>query len=300
MNVGLVGPRGLVGEELLFLLKSKLNLHPKIFGRDTILDFSNLDLLFLCTPSDVSRKIAAHAIKQNVQVIDLSSAFRKDPDIPLVLPAVNSYLINNRSSIISCPNCVVAILLMVLFPLHKKYKISNLNLTTFQAASGKGRGGLEELIMKSGPEIFPHPLHENLFLHESTLFENGYSGEEDKIINETKKILDEPNLNINVVAVRVAVKRAHSIALNVSFYESPDDCIEILKNSRGIEFHPSPTPLIAEHKENVYYGRVRKDLSKKNSLDIWIVGDQLLRGAALTAFEIFKYLQTNETTLKKQ
>jgi aspartate-semialdehyde dehydrogenase len=294
MYIGLVGPRGLVGEELLFLLKSKLNTIPKIFGKDSILDFSNLDLLFLCTPSDVSRKIANLAIKQNIQVIDLSSAFRKDPDIPLVLPAVNSYLINNHSRIISCPNCVVAIVLMVLFPLHQKYKITNLHMTTYQAASGKGRGGLEELVNKSGPNFFPHPLHENLFLHESNLLENGYSGEEDKIIHETKKILNEPNLKVNVVAVRVAVKRAHSIALNVSFEESPDDCIEILKNSSGIEFHPSPTPLLAEHKENVYYGRVRKDLSKKNSLDIWIVGDQLLRGAALTAFEIFKYLETQK------
>jgi aspartate-semialdehyde dehydrogenase len=285
MNVGLVGPRGLVGEELNRLLKVKKDITPKLFGRNSVLDFSDLDVLFLATPSDVSRKIVEQSKKKNLRIIDLSSAFRKDPNIPLILPYVNGDLISKETEIIACPNCVVAILLMCLYPLHKKYTITNLQLTTYQAASGKGRRGLEELISKSSASVFPHPLNENLFLHESELLENGYSGEEDKIIHETKKILNDPNLRVNVTSVRVAVKRAHSIAVNATFLKNPEDALKILKESKGIEFNPSPTPLIAEHKEEVLFGRVRKDLSKDNSIDLFIVGDQLLRGAALTALE---------------
>jgi aspartate-semialdehyde dehydrogenase len=286
MKIGVVGSSGLVGEEVVKLLKKSELFEVVIFSRQSQLRFKGFDLIFLCTPADVSRELAPRAIRDGARVIDLSSAFRKDDDVPLILPAVNGALLEKGPMLMACPNCIVAILLMVLGPLHNAFKVKRMQIVTYQAASGAGKEGLLELMENRPPKVFPHPLANNLFLHESPQMGNGYSEEEDKIICETKKILDAPDIQVNVRSVRVSALRAHSMAVNVTFEQEPEGALEILANSPGIQFHPSPTPKIAEHQEDVFYGSVRKDLSTEKTLDLWIVGDQLLRGAALTAVEI--------------
>lgn len=286
MKIGIVGANGLVGEELAPLLKEANYPEITFFKRSDTYDFSNIDILFLCTPAEVSKKLAPLAIKSHAKVIDLSSAFRTHFDIPLILPSVNGYLLEKNHPLISCPNCIVAILLMVLAPLHNKYQIEKMQITTYQAASGAGKEGLSELLENKTPSLFPHSLANNLFLHESAKLENGYSEEEEKIIFETKKILNDFSLKINVRSVRVCTLRAHSMAVNVTFKNDPHDAFEILQKAENITYHPSPNPKLAEQKNAVFYGPIRKDLSSANTLDLWIVGDQLLRGAALTAKEI--------------
>lgn len=286
MKIGIVGATGLVGEELLKLFKEDNYPDITLFKRSDGYDFSKLDLVFLCTPASISKKLAPLAIASHAKVIDLSSAFRNNPDIPLILPAVNGYLLKKNPPLITCPNCIVAILLMVLAPLHEKYGIEKMQITTYQAASGAGKEGLAELLENKKPSIFPHSLTNNLFLHESAKLESGYCEEEEKIIFETKKILNDFSIKINVRSVRVCSLRAHSMAVNVTCKKDPIEARKILQKVKGIAFDPSPNPKLAEGKKEIYYGPIRKDLSSTNTLDLWIVGDQLLRGAALTAKEI--------------
>lgn len=281
-KIGVVGASGLVGEEVVRLLRTH-SMEPVIFSRADDYNFEGIDTLFLCTPSEVSKKIVPLATQ--TKVIDLSSAFRKDPEVPLILPEINGHLLDNRPSLVACPNCIVAILLMVLGPLHRAFEIVRMQISTYQAASGAGKEGLLELLENRTPKVFPHTLAHNLFLHESPKLDNGYSEEEDKIIFETKKILNAPEIGVNVRSVRVPTLRAHSMAVNVTFKKDPKDAAAILQTTKKISFHPSPTPKLAEHKEEIFYGPIRKDLSHTNTLDLWIVGDQLLRGAALTAVE---------------
>ena len=288
MKIGVVGSTGLVGQELMRLLHQCGESEIALFSRSDGYDFTNIETLFLCTPSEVSKRLAPLALDAGVRVIDLSSAFRKDPDVPLILTEVNGSLLEKEPKLIACPNCIVAILLMVLGPLHKAFEIERMQIVTYQAASGAGKEGLLELVENKAPKVFPHSLTNNLFLHESPKLENGYSEEEDKIIFETKKILGAPKLKVNVRSVRVSTLRAHSIAVNVTFKKDPTNAYTILDQSRGIVFHSSPHPKLAEQKDPVFYGPLRKDITTKNSLDIWIVGDQLIRGAALTALEIYK------------
>ncbi len=285
MRIGIVGASGLVGEEVVKLLQKKPGSEIIIFSRSAEYDFRGIDILFLCTPAHISQHLAPIAIKMGAQVIDLSSAFRKDSNVPLILSEVNGYLLEEKPKLISCPNCIVAILLMVLGPLHKAFKIEKMQIVTYQAASGAGKEGLLELIENRPPKVFPHPLANNLFIHESPTLESGYSEEEDKIIFETKKILNAPKIGVNVRSIRVPTLRAHSMAVNVTFKQKPLDAHSVLNKAKGIIKHPSPTPRLAENKEEVFYGSVRQDLSTPNTLDLWIVGDQLIRGAALTAVE---------------
>ncbi len=297
MKIGVVGSSGLVGEEVVRLLR-RSGVDPVIYSRSDQYNFEGTDILFLCTPAEVSKKLAPLANEYGATVIDLSSAFRKDLDVPLIVPEVNGDLLERSPRLIACPNCIVAIMLMALGPLHKSFIIDKIQITTYQAASGAGKEGLLELLENRPPKVFPHPLTNNLFMHESPKLENGYSEEEDKIIFETKKILRAPNIGVNVRSVRVPTLRAHSIAVNVTFKQSPTTAEAILNEANGILYHPSPTPKIAEHKEDVFYGPIRKDLSQENTLDLWIVGDQLLRGAALTAVDIaFTLLQTKQNYL---
>jgi aspartate-semialdehyde dehydrogenase len=295
MKVGIVGATGLVGEELVRLLREKKYIEIIIFPRSEVYDFSKIDILFLSTPASISKKLAPLAINSGATVIDLSSAFRNDPNVPLILSPVNRHILENNPKLIACPNCIVAILLMVLAPLHEKYQIKKMQITTYQAASGAGKEGLFELLENKTPSVFPYSLTNNLFLHESPQLETGYSEEEEKIIFETKKILNDHSIKVNVRSVRVSTLRAHSIAVNVSFKKEPKEAMGILKKVAGITFHPSPHPKLAENKEEIYFGPIRKDLSTRNALDLWIVGDQLLRGAALTATEISDTILNNSS-----
>ena len=282
LKTGLIGHQGLCGVELLQLLE----VPPKLFLRDAPLDFSDIDVLFMAIGAEETVPIAQKAINAGVIVIDMSSAFRTNPSIPLILPPVNSHLINNSLKIISLPNCIVSILLTVLSSLHKTCPIKQLILSTYQAASGAGKAGLTAISQEEVMPPFPYPLKDNLFNHESAQGKNGLCGEEEKIIFETRKILNEPELTISVRCVRVPVKRAHSIHVLTSFEQNIHNIDELLKENPYISLNSSAHPLLAEGKKEIFVS-VRKDLGIKNTYDFWIVGDQLLRGAALNAYEAY-------------
>lgn len=286
-----IGSSGLVGRELLSLLQ---NTHKegviRTPSREELpdLSFAPDEIVFLCTPSTISIPLAKKALDSGAFVIDLSSAHRMNDNTPLIVPEINGHLLENSKRLIASPNCVATLLSLVLHPLHQAYKIQRVVVATYQAASGAGKSGIEALAgISQGP--FPYPLEKNLFLHESPKQENGYSGEELKIIEETKKILGAPHIAINAHSVRVPVLRAHSIYANISFERYPEKPEALLQKMKGIEFHPNPSPSIASYKHNVFYGPIRRDLSQVNTLDLWICGDQLLKGAALNALQIFDY-----------
>lgn len=288
VKVALVGDRGLVGRELLGLLPKHFEV--RTFARDEIPHFDGARFTFLCTDAHSAREYAREALEAGSTVIDLSSAHRRDEIVPLVIPEINGHLLMAKPNLIASPNCTASIMLMALAPLHKAYKIKRIVASTYQAASGAGYKGLEELLENKAPTVFPHPYQYNLFLHESPLEENGYSGEENKVIFETKKILEAPHIQIAIRCVRVPVVRAHSIAINVSFEKPPENALALLEKGSGLAFHPSPTPQIAQGKHEVFYGPIRSDLFQDNTLDLWVVGDQLLKGAALNAFQIMEKL----------
>ncbi|MCH9621975.1 MAG: Aspartate-semialdehyde dehydrogenase [Chlamydiia bacterium] len=287
LKTGLIGHKGVCGKELLKLLPTL----PKLYNRNDPLDFSKIDILFMAISETQTPDIAEKAMNQGVIVIDLSSAFRRHSSYPLILPPVNLNLINNSLKLISLPNCVVSILLTALNPLTKISKIKKIIISTYQAASGAGKVGLEALKVEETITPFPCPLKDNIFLHESKKNSNGLCGEEEKIIFETRKLLNQPKLPISVRCVRLPIKRAHSIHAIVTFEQKIHNISELLRNNKHIKIHPSPHPLIAEGKEDVFVGDIREDLNEKNTYDFWIVGDQLLRGAALNAFEVYNELQ---------
>lgn len=288
VKVAIVGDRGLVGRELVGLLPP--HYETRTFARDETPCFEGSQFTFLCTDAESAKKYAKEALKAGSTVIDLSSAHRREEKVPLVIPEINGHLLKQSPNLIASPNCTASIMLMALAPLHKAYKIKRIVASTYQAASGAGYKGLEELLENRPPSVFPHPYQYNLFLHESMLEENGYTGEENKVIFETRKILAAPDIQIAVRCVRVPVVRAHSIAINVSFEKPPLDALALLKKASGIAYHASPTPQIAQGKREVFFGPVRNDLSQENTLDLWVVGDQLLKGAALNALQIAESL----------
>lgn len=284
-EVALIGGLGLVGKEVFSLLKSSKYAPKKIklITRESKYDFDNLDVVFICTPSNVARLITPLAIKKGAKVIDLSSAHRHADYATLYHPSIKQDL---DTPLISIPNCVVSIMMTVLAPLDDITPIKRLFVSTYQAASGAGKKGMAELLENKTPDVFPHPYANNLFIHEK------HEGEEEKIIEETKRLLHKPDLPMGARCIRVPVVRAHSMVVNVTFEEEllPQAAFEILQKESALKFLRSPTPKIAENQHEVFYGPIRKDNSLPNTLDLFICGDQLLRGAALTAVECYDFM----------
>jgi aspartate-semialdehyde dehydrogenase len=288
-KITVIGSSGLVGKELTSLLE-KNHYNFSTLDRVTLPfhTFEKNEVVFLCVPCDVAKSISFLALEKGAFVIDLGSTFRLDPDVPLIIPELNKELLSLSTKLIASPNCVATLLNLLLFPLHKAYQVTSALICTYQAASGAGKLGLDALLNPGSPSPFPHPYKHNLFLHESEKDSDLYSLEERKIIDETKKILNARDIQINARSVRVPVIRSHSIYANVTFACFPKNPDEILKNCSGILFHEDPTPELATGRHEVLYGPIRRDLSKENSLDLWITGDQLLKGAALNGLQIMQ------------
>ncbi len=330
LNIGIVGASGAVGLEIIHLLEKKnikiaqLKLFgsPRSEGRsipfqgenipiDPLLNstaFNGLDVLFFSAGSQVSKEYADLARKKNILVIDNSSAFRGDPSIPLVIPEVNPEALEKHDFLIANPNCVVILLLTVLYPLHSVAKLKRLVISTYQAASGAGLQAMKELKEETlavlenksfNRTIIPHPYAFNLFLHNSPLGPDCYLGEELKLIQETRKILNDESLRISATCVRVPTLRAHAESVNAEFHFpiSPQKAYELLKKAPGVQIEDDfeknrfAMPIDVEGKENVFCSRIRKDLSQENTLDLWIVGDQILKGAALNAVQILEHVK---------
>lgn len=263
--------------------------------------FDGIDIALFSAGKKVSREFASLAAKAGAIVVDNSSAFRMEA--PLIVPEINLHAAAAHQGIISCPNCTAAIILMALAPLHRRFKIRRIVAATYQAASGAGATAMHELqeetkaALEQKPfarSVMPFPYAFNLFPHNAPMTESGYNEEEEKVIAEMHKILEDTSVRIAVTCVRVPVLRAHSMAVNVEFETevSAQDAKEVLQTSPGLivledwKNNRFPMPIDATGRDEVFVGRIRKDRSQLNTLDLWIVGDQLLKGAALNTVQI--------------
>jgi len=234
-------------------------------------------------------------------VIDNSSAWRMDPNKKLIVPEINANLIQDTDKIIANPNCSTIQMVMVLAPLHKKYKVKRVVVSTYQSISGTGVKAVQQLANEKagvkGEMAYPYQINENCLPHCDTFLENGYTKEEMKLSNETKKILD-PSIQVTATAVRVPVSGGHSEAVNIQFENDFDlaDVRKMLSETLGVtlkdnpEMNIYPMPLHAKGKNDVFVGRIRRDESQPNTLNLWIVADNLRKGAATNAVQIAQYL----------
>lgn len=239
-------------------------------------------------------------------VIDNSAAWRSDPKIPLVVPEINGDVITGNDRIIANPNCSTIQMVMALCPLHKRYGIKRIVVSTYQSVTGTGMKAINQMMCERRGEdcekAYPHTIDMNLFPHGGTFTEDGYTTEEIKLLNETRKILRDNNIQITATVARVPVTGGHSEAVNVEFFQDfdIDEVVRLLEEMPGVKVVDNPAnneypmPLDAEGKDDVFVGRIRRDFSQPNTLNIWVVADNLRKGAATNAVQIMQYILENK------
>lgn len=327
-RVAILGATGAVGAELLELLEQrsfpiadlKLLASPRSAGQQVQFkgesltvqpvddrSFDRVDLVLASAGGSVSKAFAPKAVEAGAVLIDNSSAFRMNSEVPLVVPEVNPEAAAQHRGIIANPNCTTILMSVAVYPLHQVQPIQRIVAATYQSASGAGARAMEEVKVQSRAilagetpqaEIFPYPLAFNLFPHNSALSESGYCEEELKMVNETRKIFGAPDLRITATCVRVPVLRAHSEAINLEFASpfSVNQAREILSQAPGVKLVENwqtnyfPMPIEASGQNDVLVGRIRQDLSNPNGLELWLSGDQIRKGAALNAVQIAELL----------
>ncbi|WP_079569741.1 aspartate-semialdehyde dehydrogenase [Bradyrhizobium erythrophlei] len=272
--------------------------------------FDGVDIALFSAGGAISRKFAPVAVKAGAVVIDNSSAFRMDPNVPLVIPEINADRIRQHNGIIANPNCAAITALVPLWPIHRRNRIRRVILSTYQAASGAGAAAMEELVESTranldgqayAPKVMPHPYAFNLFNHNTAIDpETGYNDEETKVIKETRKIFEDERIAVGVTCVRVPVLRAHCEAITFECENpiSEHEVRAILSNAPGVRIvddrvkNHFPMPIDASGQDNVLVGRIRKDLSDPSghSIAMFVAADQLLKGAALNAIQIAELL----------
>ncbi len=330
ISVAVVGATGAVGQEFIKVLERrnfpadniKFLASARSAGKEirfrgtaytieelTEKSFTGVDIALFSAGSSISKKFAPIAVDAGAVVVDNSSAFRMDDRVPLVVPEVNPEDIDKHNGIIANPNCSTIIMVVPLWPLYKKVKVERVVVSTYQAASGAGWKAMQELLTQTSdflagkdpkPEILPHVYAFNLFSHNSKIGENGYNEEEMKMVNETRKMFHDNDIRISATCVRVPVLRAHSEALNITFAEpvTENQVRDILSASAGVkivddrEKNYFPMPIDASEQDDVLVGRIRRDISQPDGkgIDMFIAGDQLLKGAALNAVQIAELL----------
>ncbi|HBD64381.1 MAG TPA: aspartate-semialdehyde dehydrogenase [Clostridiales bacterium] len=322
-NVAVVGAMGAVGQEMLRTLERRsfpvkeiipldvsANVSKEILFNGKTLAvkeakagaFKDVDIALFSAGEDASRELAPIAVSEGCKVIDNSSTWRMDESVPLVVPEVNPEALRSNNGIIANPNCTTIQMLVALKPVHDLYTIKRIVVSTYQAVSGSGQKAIEELENQASQyargeeithEVYPHQILFNAIPHIDTFMENGYSKEEMKMINETHKILD-PSIKVSPTTVRVAVFRGHSESINIET-EKPIDISkvrEVLSKSEGIIVIDDPGQKLypmainCKDKYDVFVGRIRLDKSVENGLNLWVVADNLLKGAALNAVQI--------------
>ncbi|MCC8181207.1 MAG: aspartate-semialdehyde dehydrogenase [Planctomycetes bacterium] len=325
-NVAVVGVTGAVGQEMLHCLEKRnfpvgevralasarsAGKTVKFKGKDltiaetTAKSFEGIDIALMAVEADQSQEFSPAAVKAGAVVVDNSSAYRMDPDCPLVIPEVNPEAAKNRpKGIIANPNCSTIIMNVPVWPLHQVNPVKRILASTYQAASGAGKPAMDELERttkawangeKIETTVFPYQLVMNVFSHNSGLQDNGYNGEEMKMTNETRKIFSAPEIMVAATCIRVPVMRAHceSIMLEFTNPMSPAEAEAILAKAPGVKIlddrknNRSPQPLDAAGQDDVLVGRIREDISLPGrGLMLWVAGDQILKGAALNAVQI--------------
>jgi aspartate-semialdehyde dehydrogenase len=269
--------------------------------------FHNIDIVLASAGGSTSKVWASKIVEAGAVMIDNSSAFRMNPDVPLIVPEVNPEAINNHKGIIANPNCTTILMTVAVWPLYQVQPIRRMVISTYQSASGAGARAMEEMKQQARAilqgetpttEIFPYPLAFNLFPHNTPINELGYCEEEMKMINETRKIFGVNDLRISATCVRVPVLRAHSEAVNLEFEQplSVEKARDILSTAPGVQLVEDltanyfPMPIDASGRDPVLVGRIRQDLSHPCGLELWLCGDQIRKGAALNAVQIAELL----------
>ena len=327
-HIALVGATGAVGAELLRVLERRAfpveELLPlcsqrsagtsiSFRGEDipaeelSATSFQGIDLAFFSAGGEISSRYAPIARAAGAVVIDNSSVFRMEPDVPLVIPEINGNDVRQHRGLIANPNCTTVVALMALYPLHRAFGVRRVFAASYQAVSGSGTRAMSELksqveaSTEKRPlraEIYPHPIAFNVLPHVDSFLPTGYTKEEMKMQNEGRRIMHLPEFRASVTCVRVPVYRAHSVAVSAEFERpvSVEEAHEVLAKAPGLELvdepqnNRYPMPLFTAGKDNCEVGRVRRDCALENGLSFWVSGDQLLKGAALNAVQIAELL----------
>jgi aspartate-semialdehyde dehydrogenase len=329
-NLAIAGVTGAVGQEFLKIIEerdfpfdslkmlaSSRSAGKKIEfkGKEYIVEeltkdsFVRVNIALFSAGASRSREFAPAAVDAGAVVVDNSSAFRMDADVPLVIPEINSQKIKENNGIIANPNCSTIIGIVPVWPLHKANPVKRMVVSTYQAASGAGQSAMLELLeqtrevlagKKPTCKAFKYQIAFNVFSHDSALEPNGYNLEETKMVNETRKIFDCPEIAITCTCIRIPVLRAHCESINLEFTDpmSPDQVRDLLSTAPGVsvlddrENNRFPMPIDASGKDDVFVGRIRQDESipENRGINIWVAGDQLRKGAALNAIQIAEKL----------
>jgi len=316
MRLAVIGATGLVGGEILtvleefnlgidelFLVASERSIGKTISYNDNAHTIVSMETAIAAKPAGggTSLEWAPKFAEVGTTVIDNSSAWRMSPDHKLIVPEINANLLSKEDKIIANPNCSTIQMVLALAPLHEKYSIKRVVVSTYQSISGTGVKAIRQLENEKndvqGEMAYPYPIDENCLPHCDDFLENGYTKEEMKLTNETKKIIDE-KIDVTATAVRVPVSGGHSEAVNIEFENDFDlsDVRLMMQNTEGIilkdntDTNVYPMPLYAKGKNDVFVGRIRRDESQANTLNMWIVADNLRKGAATNAVQIAQYL----------
>jgi aspartate-semialdehyde dehydrogenase len=269
--------------------------------------FRGVEIAFFSAGSAQSKEHAPLAVRAGAMVVDKSNAFRMDPAVPLVVPEINAHAIQGHQGIVASPNCTTVVTVMPLAPLHRAARVTRVVATSYQAVSGAGVNGVEDLRQQAlawargeviVPRFFPHQIAFNVIPHIDRFGPGGYTGEEWKLVNEVRKILETPDLAVSPTTVRVPVFTAHSVAVNVETEEkvSVERARELFGRFPGLRVVDDPAgarypmPLTVEGQDDCVVGRIREDLSRERGLNFWVVGDQLRKGAATNAVQIAELL----------
>lgn len=326
--VALVGATGAVGHEMVAVLEERnfpveklrlfasersegktIDFHGKPVTVEVLTErvFDGIDIALFSAGAQRSMDYAPAAVRAGCVVVDNSSAWRMDPEVPLVVPEVNPDDLDRHKGIIANPNCSTIQMVVVLKPIHDAAKIKRVVVTTFQAVSGTGSKAMDELLNQTRdllnfkdikPQVYPHQIAFNCLPHIDTFMDDGYTKEEIKMVNETKKIMGDNSVLVSATTVRVPVFRGHSEALNIETEKklSPNEVRALLSTAPGVLVYDAPekniypSPLLAANKDEVYVGRIREDFTVENGINMWIAADNLRKGAALNAVQIAETL----------
>lgn len=323
MRIAVVGATGMVGEVMLQVLEArafpiselmlvasersvgkKLTFNEKehtVIGLQSALN-AKPDIALFSAGGETSKEWAPRFAATGTTVIDNSSAWRMDPSKKLIVPEINASQLTKEDKIIANPNCSTIQMVLVLNPLHKKYGVKRVVVSTYQSITGTGVKAVQQLENemkgKKGEMAYPYPIHQNAIPQCDVFEENGYTKEEMKLVRETQKILNDRTIAVTATAIRIPVVGGHSESVNIEFKEEFDvnQIRTLLHNTPGITVQDNtdtniyPMPIYAKGKDDVFVGRIRRDYSKENSLNLWIVSDNLRKGAATNAVQIAEYL----------
>ncbi len=339
MKIAVVGATGLVGQKMLevfdernfkvdelLAVASARSVGKTVTFRDTEYTVigmeeaisKNPDIAIFSAGGSTSEKWAPEFAKNGTTVIDNSSAWRMDPSKKLIIPEINANELGEDDKIIANPNCSTIQMLMILAPIHREYGIKRVVVSTYQSVTGTGQMAVDQLnyeedesqgrtsrqssVSSLQSKAYPHQIFRNCLPHCDVFTDNGYTKEEMKLLNETRKILSDDSINLTATAVRVPVVGGHSESVNIEFTSgfNIDEVKELLANTSGVIVQDNPgenlypMPVNAEGKDDVFVGRIRRDHSQANSLNLWIVSDNLRKGAATNAVQIAEYLVKNK------